>query len=235
MSGKELAIVTGASRGIGKGIALRFAQEGYNVILFGRDVSALKKVEEEVKSFGVSSEVFSGDIANEDFVNESVNKIIKSYGKVDHLVNNAGMGIMKKVIDSSLDDFKKQIDVNLYGVFNFSKAVLPSMMGRRSGSIINIISLAGKNPLSPGALYSASKHAALGFTKSLMQEVREYNIRVAAICPGSVDTSFSSGAHDPRKEKILKPEDVAETVLAVIKLPARALISEIDLRPTNPK
>jgi 3-oxoacyl-[acyl-carrier protein] reductase len=235
MSGKELTIVTGASRGIGKGIALRFAKEGYNVMLFGRDIAALKNVEEEVKSFGVSSEVFAGDIANEDFVNKSVNEILKKYGNADHLINNAGMGIMKKVIDSSLDDFKKQIDVNLYGVFNFSKAVLPSMMERRSGSILNIISLAGKNPLSPGALYSASKHAALGFTKSLMQEVREYNIRVAAICPGSVDTSFGSGAHDSRKDKILKPEDIADTVLAVIKLPVRALISEIDIRPTNPK
>jgi len=235
MSEKELAIVTGASRGIGKGIALRFAREGYNVMLFGRDIEALNNVEEEVKSFGVSSEVFAGDIANEDFVNKSINEILKNFGNVDHLINNAGLGIMKKVIDSSLDDFKRQIDVNLYGVFNFSKAVLPSMMERRSGSIINIISLAGKNPLSPGALYSASKHAALGFTKSLMQEVREYNIRVAAICPGSVDTYFGSGAHDSRKDKILKPEDIAETVLAVIKLPIRALISEIDIRPTNPK
>ena len=235
MGDKELALVTGASRGIGKGIALRFAREGYNVILFGRDVAALKKVEEEVKSFGVNSEIFSGDIADENFVNESVNKIIKSYGRIDHLVNNAGMGIMKRIIDSSLDDFKKQIDVNLYGAFNLSKAILPSMMERRSGSIINIISLAGKNPLSPGGLYSATKHGALGFTKSLMLEVREYNIRVAAICPGSVDTSFGSGAHSARKEKILKPEDVADTVFAVIKLPVRALISEIDLRPTNPK
>jgi 3-oxoacyl-[acyl-carrier protein] reductase len=235
MSEKDLALVTGASRGIGKGIALRLAKEGYNVILFGRDVEALKLVMEEVKSFNVHAEIFSGDIASPDFVSESVNKIINTYGKIDHLINNAGMGIMKKVVDSSLDEFKKQIDVNLYGVFNFSKAVIPSMMQRRSGSIINIISLAGKNPLSPGALYSASKHAALGFTRSLLQEVREYNIRVASICPGSVDTSFGNGAHSPHKDKILKPEDVADTVLAVIKLPDRALISEIDLRPTNPR
>ena len=235
MNNKELAVVTGASRGIGKAIALKFAKEGYNVMLFGRDAAELKRVEEEAQSFGVSSEIFTGDAADADFVNESVNKIIKDYSRIDHLINNAGMGIMKKIADSTLDDFKKQVDVNLYGVFNFSKAVLPSMKERRSGSIINIISLAGKNPLSPGGLYSATKHGALGFTKSLLQEVREYNIRVAAICPSSVDTSFGNGAHDSRKDKILKPEDVADTVLAVIKLPVRALISEIDLRPTNPK
>jgi 3-oxoacyl-[acyl-carrier protein] reductase len=235
MSRDEVAVVTGASRGIGRGIARKFAREGYNVVLFGRDIAALKNVKEEVKSFGVNADSFSGDASNADFVNDSVDKVINHYGKVDHLVNNAGMAIKKKVIDSSLEDFMKQIDVNLYGLFNFTKAVLPSMIERRNGSIINIISLAGKNPLSPGALYSASKHAALGFTKSLLLEVREYNIRVAAICPGSVDTTFSISSNDVLNEKKLQPEDVAETVLAVIKLPARALLSEVDLRPTNPK
>ncbi len=236
MSERELSIVTGGNRGIGKGIALRLAKEGHDVIITGRDVEALKKTEKEIKDIGVSCEYYTGDVADENFADETVKTIIEKYGKVDHLINNAGTRVFKKVIDASLDDFKKQVDANLYGVFNFTKAALPGMIERKKGSVINIISLAGKNSFVTGSMYSASKHAALGFTKSLMLEVREYNIRVAAICPGSVDTEFFDGSGmKPNKDKILKPDDVADALLAIIKLPARALISEIDLRPTNPK
>jgi 3-oxoacyl-[acyl-carrier protein] reductase len=232
---RELSVVTGASRGIGKGIALRLAQENHDVMIFGRDADALKDVQREIKDKGVDCEYFTGDVADTEFVNDSINKILRSK-KIDHLVNNAGIGIMKKVIDADLDDFKKQVDANLFGVFNFSKAVLNSMIERRKGSIINIASLAGKNSFVGGSMYSATKHAVLGFARSLMLEVRQYDIKVATICPGSVDTHFGSGGHDPRsKGEILQPEDVAEAVMSVIKLPVRALISEIDLRPTNPK
>lgn len=236
MAQKNLTIVTGASRGIGKGIALRLANEGHDLMLFGRDKSALEKVNQEVRSFGIKTEMFLGDAANTKFVNESVNKIIKTYRRVDHLINNAGMGILKKFVDSNLDEFKKQIDVNLYGVYNFTKAVIDNMIANRKGSIINISSLAGKNAFVGGTMYSATKHALMGFTKSLMLEVREYNIRVAAICPGSVDTDFFVDKDiKPDTERILRPEDVAEAVVAILNLPIRALISEIDIRPTNPK
>jgi 3-oxoacyl-[acyl-carrier protein] reductase len=235
MAERELSVVTGASRGIGKGIALRLAREKHDVIIFGRDISALKDVQKEIKDIGVDCEYFSGDVADAGFVKDSINKILKNK-KIDHLINNAGIGIMKKVIDAELDDFKKQVDANLFGVFNFSKAVLNSMIERRKGSIINIASLAGKNSFVGGSMYSATKHAVLGFARSLMLEVRQYDIKVATICPGSVDTHFGSGGHDPRsKGEILQPEDVAEAVMSIIKLPVRALISEIDLRPTNPK
>ncbi len=233
---RELTIVTGASRGIGRGIALRLAKENHDLMLFGRDISALKSVKEEVEKIGVSAEIFSGDAADEKFVHNSVNQIIKTHGKVDHLINNAGMGILKKLVDSTLDEFKQQIDVNLYGVYNFTKAVLPNMIKNRNGSIINISSLAGKNAFVGGTMYGATKHALMGFTKSLMLEVREYNIRVAAICPGSVVTSFNPNrAVIPEKKDILLSEDVAETVALVIKMPVRAMVSEIDIRPTNPK
>ena len=236
MNERELSVVTGASRGIGKGIALRLAQENHDVMIFGRDTNALKDVQKEIKSKGVECEYFTGDVADVKFVTDSVSKILNKNKKIDHLVNNAGIGIMKKVVDADLDDFKKQIDANLFGVFNFSKAVLNSMIEKGKGSIINIASLAGKNSFVGGAMYSATKHAVLGFARSLMLEVRQYNIKVATICPGSVDTHFGSGGHDPRsKGEILQPEDVAEAVMSIIKLPLRALISEIDLRPTNPK
>ncbi len=236
MKENGIALVTGASRGIGKGLAIRLAAEKNNILLFGRDLKALEKTRKELDTYNVQSEIFTGDVSDENFVNSSIDKILSKYGKIDYLINNAGTRVFKKVIDASLDDFKKQIDANLYGVFNFTKACLPSMIERRSGSIINIISLAGKNSFVTGSMYSASKYAALGFTRSLMLEVREYNIRVAAICPGSVDTEFFNGTDlKPNRKKILKVEDVAESVISVLKMPVNALISEIDLRPTNPK
>ena len=141
---KYVTIVTGASRGIGKGIALRLAKEGHELMLFGRDKTALEKVNKEVRALGVKTEMFLGDAVDPKFVNESVSEIIKTYGRVDHLINNAGMGILKKFVDSNLDEFKKQIDVNLYGVYNFTKAVIDNMIANRTGSIINISSLAGR-------------------------------------------------------------------------------------------
>lgn len=231
---KDVCIVTGASRGIGRGIALKFAEEGKDVMLFGRDVEALKETHKIVKEKGVEAEFFSGDVADEEFVNKSVKEIIDKYGKVDVLINNAGMGIFKEVVNASLDDFKKQVDANLYGIFNFSKAVLNNMIERKSGAIINIASLAGKNVFAGGSMYSATKHGVKGFTGCLMQEVRQYNIKVAAVFPGSVETGFHSGG-SPASAKKLMPEDVAETVSLIIKLPVRALVSEIDIRPTNPK
>lgn len=234
MSERDVCIITGASRGIGKGIALKLAEEEKNVMLFGRDKEALEQTQKLVKGKGVEAEYFSGDVGDEEFVKSSVNKILQKYGKIDVLVNNAGIGIFREVVDASLDDFKKQVNANLYGIFNFSKAVLNNMIERKSGAIINIASLAGKNVFAGGAMYSATKHAVKGFTGSLMQEVRKYNIKVAAVFPGSVETDFHSSG-SPGSPKKLMPGDVAETVSLIIKMPVRALVSEIDIRPTNPK
>lgn len=236
MAGTDVSIVTGAGRGIGRSIAVRLAKEGHNLIITSRTERELRSAKEEIESFGVACSYFAGDVADPHFVNNTVEEILKSYGRVDHLINNAGIGIIKKVVDSKLEEFQRQINTNLYGIYNFTKAVLPGMIDRRSGSIINISSLAGKNSFVGGAMYSASKHAVMGFTKSLMLEVREYNIRTVVICPGSVESSFGrNSSTDPRsKGQILMPEDVADVVAVVIKLPVRALMSEIDLRPTNP-
>lgn len=236
MAKRDLSIVTGASRGIGRGIALRLAKENHDLMLIGRDKTSLSEVKKSVEDFGVNAEIFIGDVSEQSFANETIKKILDKYGKVDHLINNAGIGILKKFVDSSLDEFKKQIDVNLYGVYNFTKAVINYMIENRSGSIINISSLAGKNAFVGGTMYSATKHALMGFTRSLMLEVREFNIRVAAICPGSVDTEFNPNREimSP-KQNILLPEDVAETVVLILKMPVHALVSEFDIRPTNPK
>jgi 3-oxoacyl-[acyl-carrier protein] reductase len=235
MKNNKTALVTGASRGIGMGIALRFAKEGFSVMIFGRDEGSLKKVQHQIIDMGVKCESFTGGVEDEEFALKSVKSIEERFGNIDVLINNAGTRVFKKVVDADLADFKKQVDANLYGVFNFTKAVLPGMIREKKGDIITIASLAGKNPFATGSMYCATKHAVLGFSRSLMLEVREYNIRVAAICPGSVDTEFFDGlSMKPNKEKILKVEDVAESVMSIINLPAGALASEIDLRPTNP-
>lgn len=237
MSDKQISVVTGASRGIGKAIALSLAKENHNVIIFGRDKEALQKVGAEIKSAGNECNSFAGDVRDVEFVNRSIESVLEKYGKIDNLINNAGFGIFKNFIDSSLQEFRDQIDVNLFGVYNFSKAVVPAMIKEKKGNIINISSLAGKNSFVGGTMYSSSKFALMGFSRSLMLELREHYIRVVLICPGSVDTEFfmESGHSAPAKGKVLLSEDIAHTVLAVIDLPERAMMSEIDIRPTNPK
>jgi len=233
----KTAIVTGASRGIGKSIALKLAKENYKIMLFGRDEKLLNEVKSEINKEDGDADVFVGDVTDENFVKESIGRVIEKHKQIDVLVNNAGVMIAKKFIETNLDEFKLQVDTNLYGVYNFTKAVLPSMMAKREGTIINISSIAGKNPVSGGTLYSSTKHALMGFSKSLMLEVREYNVRVASVCPGSVDTELLTNTimAPANSEKILQPSDVADVVFSIINLPIRAMISEVEIRPTNPR
>ncbi len=133
-------------------------------------------------------------------------------------------------------DFDAMWALNIKAVFDCTKLALPLMEAQRQGAIVNVASLAGKNSFVGGAGYSATKWALIGFSRSLLLEVREHNIRVITICPGSVDTSFSSTNTDPkRSEKILHPQDVADSIMAALMMPDRAMVSEIDIRPTNPK
>jgi 3-oxoacyl-[acyl-carrier protein] reductase len=232
---KDLAIVTGGSRGIGKAIAVKFAKEGMNLVITGRDEKAIRQAEEEIRSYGVHCRYFLGNVQDTSHAEHVVKSSIDEFGKIDHLINNAGFGIFKKHIDSSLEEFRSQMDVNLFGVYNFTKAAAPHMIKAKKGTIINIASLAGKNAFVGGTMYSATKHALLGFTKSLMLELREFNIRVASVCPGSVATEFGSSepGHQPRPN-ILTSEDVADSVFLITNLPVNAMLSDLDLRPTNP-
>jgi 3-oxoacyl-[acyl-carrier protein] reductase len=237
MNEKYISIVTGASRGIGQAIAVKLAEQGHNLALFARDEKKLEDTIKECVKHGVDAIGFTGNVADPYFVNESVNQVLLKYGKVDNLINNAGVAVFKKFSEVTLEEFQLQMNTNMYGVFNFTKAVLDNMMERKGGNIINISSLAGKNSFVNGTTYSASKHALMGFSKSLMLEVRQFNIRVALVCPGSVNTELLSGtALEPDNPKnILNPSDVAETVASIINLPANALISEVDIRPTHPR
>lgn len=235
MARKKNAIVTGASRGIGKSVALKLAKEGYNVQIFGRDKSKLRTLANKLNKIGSESDFFIGDVADEDFVQNSVTTILKKNKKIDLLVNNAGVAIFKKFIDTSINDFKTQIDANLIGTFNFSKSVIESMIEKKNGTIVNVVSQAGKFGFNYGSTYAATKHAVLGFSKSLMLEVRKFNIRIISICPGSVDTEMiaESPIHQ-NINQVLKPTDIAEILYNSVKMPNRVLTSEIDIRPNNP-
>jgi 3-oxoacyl-[acyl-carrier protein] reductase len=230
----QTAIVTGASRGIGKAIALTLAREGMNVVLAARTKSDLEKVAQEAQRSGARTHVVSTDVSRAQGVEALVNQTLDTFGRIDVLINNAGMGVFAPVDELEIQDFDRMFSINMRGVFLCTRAVLPHMKKQNSGVIINISSLAGKNFFKGGAGYAASKWALNGFTKCLMLEAREYNIRVSVVCPGSVATDFSPHSGKDTS-KILHAQDVADSVLGILTLPARALMSEIDLRPTNPK
>jgi NAD(P)-dependent dehydrogenase (short-subunit alcohol dehydrogenase family) len=151
-------------------------------------------------------------------------------------VNNAGIAILKPFDQLSLEDWDATMATNLRSLYLVTREVLPSMRARRRGDIVNIASLAGRNGFAGGTAYAASKHAVLGFSRSLMLEVRKENIRVITVCPGSVDTPLiqHQGMLKPDVTRILRPEDVAESIVAALALPERAMVSELDVRPTNP-
>ena len=228
---QKVAIVTGASKGIGEAISINLASQNILVCAFGRDKKALLELAESNENISI----YSGDLTENNFIQKSVSEILQKFGKIDYLINNAGLAVFKKFVDTSIEEFQDQININLYAVFNLTKSVVPHFIQRNIGTIINISSIAGKNGFVYGTTYAASKHALMGFTKSLFLELREYNIRVSAVCPGSVETEMiiNSPVQPKSIDKVLKANDVAEAVKAIINMPQNALISEIEIRPNN--
>ena len=228
---QKVAIVTGASKGIGEAISINLASQNILVCAFGRDEKALLKLAESNENISI----YSGDLTENNFIQKSVSEILQKFGKIDYLINNAGLAVFKKFVDTSIEEFQDQININLYAVFNLTKSVVPHFIQRNIGTIINISSIAGKNGFVYGTTYAASKHALMGFTKSLFLELREYKIRVSAVCPGSVETEMiiNSPVQPKNIDKVLKANDVAEAVKAIINMPQNALISEIEIRPNN--
>jgi 3-oxoacyl-[acyl-carrier protein] reductase len=164
-----------------------------------------------------------------------VKAVVTELGPVDTLINNAGIAIIRPLTELSLEQWDATMATNLRSLFLVTRAVLPGMLERKSGIIVNVASLAGKNPLVGGTAYAASKHAVLGFSKSLMLEVRKDGVRVLAICPGSVNTAPIRNIRSPSREgEMLEPEDVAQAILDAVRMSARATVSEIDIRPANP-
>jgi len=220
------ALVTGASRGIGRAIAERLA-ERYEIIAVARSAKALEDVVRGIESRGGRCRAIALDVSDHAAVSSALASL-----EVDVVVNNAGLGIIKPLADMSVDEWRKQVSVNLDGMFYVTRAVLPGMIARKRGYFVNIGSLAGRNAFVGGASYSATKHAVIGFSESLMLEVRDAGVRVTVIMPGSVDTDFGghTAGNAPWK---LTAADVAESVWYVVNQPERALVSRVELRPAR--
>jgi 3-oxoacyl-[acyl-carrier protein] reductase len=231
------AIVTGAGRGIGRAISLALASAGADVIVSARTQPEIDIVAKEIEKLGRKSLAVRADVSQESDVQNLISKSTDKFGTIDILVNNAGIGSFAKVSELSTKDFDAMWNVNIRGVFLCTRAVLPFMITQHSGDIINISSLAGRNAFIGGAGYAATKWALIGFSRCLMLEVREQNIRVITICPGSVDTAFGgqSSASHRSKGPIPKAEDIAQVVLNTLLMPRNVMVSEVDVRPTNPK
>lgn len=215
---------------------MALAGAGYRVGVCARTEGKVEALVDEIRASGAEASGRRADVANPDDVRLLVSQVERDLGPVDVLVNNAGVARIKPIAELSLEDWDTVMATNVRGVFIMTQAVLAGMRARKRGAIVNIASLAGRNGFVGGTAYTASKHAVLGFSKSLMAEVRKDDIRVIAICPGSVDTALmhEQTMLKPNLPKALQPEDVAGIVLAALALPPRAMVSELDIRPTNP-
>jgi NAD(P)-dependent dehydrogenase (short-subunit alcohol dehydrogenase family) len=229
----QVAVVTGAGRGIGAAIAKELSSLGATAVLCGRTRSALESVAREIAGAGGKAEVVPCDVASLKSVEAAAGRVESLFGRVDILVNNAAIrGVDGPLHKLPPDSWDEVLNTNLRGVYYAVRAFAPMMMRARSGHVINISSLAGKNALPNGAAYAASKWGLNGLSYSVAEELRGHNIRVAVICPGSTNTELSPHAgKDPAK--MLQPEDVAHAVAMLVTQSAQSFVSEILLRPTQ--
>jgi 3-oxoacyl-[acyl-carrier protein] reductase len=235
-SSPQTALITGATEGIGRATAFALAHAGYRVAVCARTEAKVRKLVRELEAEGVEAAGAAADVGNPEQVARMIEAVTGTLGEIDVLINNAGVLIGKPFEELTLDDWDTTMATNVRSLYLVSRAVLPGMRQRRRGDIVNVASLAGRNGFAGGTAYSASKHAVLGFSRSLMLETRKEGIRVIAVCPGSVDTSMLRDQPMLKSEpsRILRPEDVAATILQALTLPDRALVSELDIRPRDP-
>lgn len=225
-----VALVTGGSRGIGRAVALRLVGLGASVAICSRNANALSGTEAELKKSGAPVFALVADVSRSADVHAVVEKTEAALGTVSILVNNAGIGLFGPTHEKSEADWDRVLDTNLKSIFLVSRAVIPSMIRRGSGDIINISSLAGRNAFAGGGIYCASKWGVQGLSACMAEDLRDHGIRVSVICPGSVATDFSSRpAKDP--SKALVPDDVAHAVEMIVTQRAQSFVSEIQLRP----
>lgn len=230
------ALITGAGKGIGKAIAIALAKEGVNVILLARTQDEIENVAAKARSLRVKALAITADVADINSVNTAVEKALSEFKTIDILINNAGIAAFGNFLELEPTDWERIIQVNLMGTYYVTRAVLPNMIERQTGDIINISSTAGLNGNALTSAYSASKFAVLGLTDSLMQEVRKHNIRVTALTPSTVATDMAKELNltDGNPEKVMQSEDMAELIIAQLKLNRRVFIKNSSIWSTNP-
>ena len=232
------AIVTGGSRGIGYAIAAALVAGGSRVAITGRNPAHLESAAKRLgdAARGAADVItIAGDVGRARDAAEAIDQTVRRFGGLDILINNAGIGTFGNVADMSVEAWDTLIQTNLSGVFYCSHAAIPHLKRRGNGWIINISSLAGKNPFAGGAAYCASKAAINAFSEALMQEVRYDNIRVSYLMPGSVATGFAGRGESGEASWKISPGDVADLVVHLVTFPSRSLPSRIELRPSRPQ
>ena len=235
LNGKN-ALVTGAGKGIGKAIAIALAKEGVNLAIMARTQQDLEILSDEIRNLGVKASILTADVGDMHAVDQAVEKAMQEIGPIDILVNNAGIANLGKFLEIAPADVEQMIRVNLLGVYYTTRAVLPSMIERKTGDIVNISSTAGLRGSATTAAYSASKFGVFGLSESLMQEVRKHNIRVTAMAPSTVVTQL---AHESNlitgdEDRVMHPEDFAELVIGHLKLNRRVFVKDVAIWSTNP-
>lgn len=232
----KVALVTGGSRGIGFATAVALVADGMKVAITGRNQGHLDEARRRIEAAGGSGSLLTvhADVRQFADVERTMAAIEHSFGGLDVLVNNAGVGIFSPVADMKPDQWADIIDTNLTGVYNCCHLAIPKLRQRGGGYIINISSLAGKNSFVGAAAYCASKAGLNAFSETLMLEVRQDNIRVTYVMPGSVATGFSGGDETKGAEWKIAASDIAQIVLDLLHMPSRTLPSRVEVRPSRP-
>lgn len=229
----KTAVVTGGARGIGRAVVEALLAEGAQVAFCARTEASVKQALDEL---GAEDKVMgqAADVRDVAAVDQFLAATGQRFGGIDILINNAGIGVFHPAGELTWEDWRRVLDINLSAVFYFCRSCLPHFRQRGGGQIVNVSSLAGRNAFAGGAAYNASKFGLNGFTEALMLDHRQENVRVSLICPGSVDTEFSPRGRSVDSSWKIAPEDVAEAVIGVLKMPARTLVSLVELRPAKP-
>ncbi|GLI86404.1 putative oxidoreductase YoxD [Rossellomorea marisflavi] len=232
----KIALITGAGRGIGRATAEAFAKEGVHVGLVGRTIENLEKAADELKQYDVNVAFAAADVADLDAITKAVESIRGELGPIDILVNNAGISKFGGFMELTPEEWTNIIDVNVKGVYYTTRAVLPEMIERNTGDIINISSTAGQKGAPVTSAYSASKAAVIGLSESLMMEVRKKNIRVTTLTPSTVATDMAVDLKltDGNPDKVMQAEDMADLMVAQLKLHPRVVLKHAGLWSNNP-
>lgn len=233
----EVALVTGASRGIGAAVAKRLAEQGADLVVTGRTNNDLESLAEEISKIGRKALVAVGDATSEHDVKEALEKAKKTFGKIDILVNNVGIGAYKPFVETSPEEYDQMVAANFKSTFLFTRFVAPIMIERHYGQVITISSGSGKAGYAGEALYCGTKFAEMGLMESLDRELLQHNIKVSVVCPGGVNSYFALGAGrtkgDPALNDFLDAEQVAEAVNFVAAQPWKSMVAELVMRPVT--
>ena len=230
------AFITGAGKGIGKAVAIALAKEGVNLILVSRTQKDVEQLADEASNLGVKALALSADVSNINSINKAVEQALAQFKHIDILINSAGIASFGKFLELEPEAWERIIQVNLMGTYYTTRAIIPNMIERQTGDIINISSTAGLNGNALTSAYSASKFAVLGLTDSLMQEMRKHNIRVTALTPSTVATDMAKDLNltDGNPEKVMQSEDMADLIISQLKLNRRVFIKNSSIWSTNP-